>query len=158
MNYEPERIVSGGQVGADRSALDWAIAHGIPHGGFCPKGRRAEDGSIPPQYRLIQMPSDDYPERTEANVKAGDVTLIFIESKMGRGSRLTERLCNRHNKPYLVVSNATAVKTVTEFLNQHQPKILNIAGSKASTAPAIYARVQQVLTAAFGSTPAQGAQ
>jgi len=152
------RIISGGQTGADRSGLDWAIAHNIPHGGFCPKGRLAEDGVIPPQYRLIQTPSAEYQERTEANVKGSDATLIFIESHAGNGSRLTAHYCEQFNKPFMYVDPWTTVLSVKEFLEQHKPGVLNIAGSKASTAPTIYARVQEVLTAVFGPSPAEGAQ
>lgn len=150
--YTPSRIVSGGQTGADRAGLDWAIAHNIPHGGFCPKGRVAEDGEIPPHYRLIQTRSAEYPARTEANIKASDATLIFIDFKMGRGSRLTEDLCHQLNKPYFVVSASTPLSLVISFLALHQPKVLNIAGSKASTAPTIYTRVQTVLDAVMPQT------
>ena len=150
MDYQPERIVSGGQTGADREGLDWAIARGIPHGGFCPKGRLAEDGVIPPQYRLIQTTSADYRERTEINVKTGDATLVFVGAKIGRGSRLTAQLCDAHHKPHLVVDPTTSVATVSDFLNQHRPRVLNIAGSRASSDPQIYARVQRVLDAVLG--------
>ncbi len=65
------KIVSGGQTGADRAALDFAIAHGIPQGGWCPKGRKAEDGPIPDRYQLKETPSDNYAQRTEWNVRPG---------------------------------------------------------------------------------------
>jgi len=73
----PTRIVSGGQTGADRAALDWAIAHGIPHGGWCPKGRKAEDGMSQAKYELIETPSTDYVQRTELNVRDSDGTVVF---------------------------------------------------------------------------------
>jgi hypothetical protein len=145
----PHCICSGGQTGADRGALDWAIQYGIKHGGYCPKGRLAEDGIIPPQYQLIETRSSRYPGRTEANVKASDATLIFVERRLGRGSRLTQRLCIKHNKPHLVVSDSTPIQVVRDFLNQHKPRVLNVAGSRASAAPTIHARVQQVLSAVF---------
>jgi hypothetical protein len=133
--------------------LDWAISHGIKHGGYCPKGRLAEDGIIPPQYQLIETRSAHYPERTEANVKASDATLIFIESKMGRGSRLTQKMCIKHNKPHLVVSDSTPIQVVRDFLNLHKPRVLNVAGCRASAAPTIHHKVQQVLSAVFENQP-----
>ena len=72
-----ERIVSGGQTGADRAALDIAIRHGITHGGWCPKGRRAEDGPISCQYALTETPSEQYIQRTEWNVRDSDGTVVF---------------------------------------------------------------------------------
>jgi hypothetical protein len=138
--------------------LDWAIQHGITHGGYCPKGRLAEDGVIPPQYQLTETRSSRYPERTEANVRASDATLIFIETKMGRGSRLTQRLCIEHGKPHLVVSDSTPIQVIKEFLNLHKPEVLNVAGSRASAASTIYARVQQVLSAVFENQPPTSGQ
>jgi hypothetical protein len=72
-----ERIVSGGQTGADRAALDWAIARHVPHGGWCPKGRKAEDGVIDARYELMETPSDFYEERTLWNVRDSDGTVIL---------------------------------------------------------------------------------
>ena len=72
-----EKIVSGGQTGADRMGLDWAIWHDIPHGGWCPRFRKAEDGKIPDQYQLTETPKSDYVQRTEWNVRDSDGTLIF---------------------------------------------------------------------------------
>ena len=77
MRILPERIVSGGQTGADRAALDWAIERGIPHGGWCPRGRRAEDGRIDRRYALRETPAHDYQQRTRWNVRDSDGTLIF---------------------------------------------------------------------------------
>ena len=131
----------------DRAGLDWAIEHGIPHGGFCPKGRLAEDGVIPSKYDLVETPSADYVERTEANVKASDATLILVLNRLGRGSQLTQRLCEKYAKPYLVVDACTKMKTVIKFLAHHRPGTLNIAGSRASDEPGIAARVHEILDA-----------
>lgn len=68
------RIVSGGQTGADRAALDWAIAHGIPHGGWCSPGRMAEDGMIDARYKLSEILTGGYRRRTRMNVEDGDGT------------------------------------------------------------------------------------
>ena len=86
------RIISGGQTGADRAALDWAIARGIPYAGWCPRGRRAEDGRIPARYDLIQTPSHDYEQRTRWNVRDSDGTLIISRAaKLTGGSAYTAR-------------------------------------------------------------------
>lgn len=77
----PNMIISGGQTGADRAALDWAIAHSIPHGGWCPAGRIAEDGIIPAKYQLTEMPDGGgYRQRNKANVQNSDATLILTTS------------------------------------------------------------------------------
>jgi hypothetical protein len=82
----PPKIVSGGQTGADRAALDWAIFHDLPHGGWCPKGRKAEDGVIPDQYQLTETSSASYPQRTQWNVRDSDGTVIFtMTSKLFGG-------------------------------------------------------------------------
>ena len=80
-----EKIISGGQTGADRAALDWAIASGVPHGGWCPKGRKAEDGPIPSCYTLTESPSANYLQRTEWNARDADGTavLFFLRKKRG---------------------------------------------------------------------------
>src|SRR5947209_20410690 len=100
------RIVSGGQTGVDRAALDVALALGIPCGGWCPRGRRAEDGPIPERYPLVETPTDEYPERTERNVCDSDGTLILTRGQPDRGTALTARLANRHKKPLYVVDLA----------------------------------------------------
>jgi hypothetical protein len=87
------KLLSGAQTGADRAALDWAIFHDIPHGGWCPKGRKAEDGVIPPQYQLTETPSASYLQRTEWNVRDSDGTVIFtMAAKLGGGSKRTAEL------------------------------------------------------------------
>ncbi|MCC6355238.1 MAG: putative molybdenum carrier protein [Verrucomicrobiae bacterium] len=95
-----EKIVSGGQTGADRAALDAAIALGIPHGGWCPKGRRAEDGRIPGRYRLAETPGANYLQRTEWNVRDSDGTVLFTLGKAATGgSRKTIEIARRLGGP-----------------------------------------------------------
>src|SRR5437867_10686295 len=97
-----ERIISGGQTGADRAALDFAIARGIPHGGWCPQGRLAEDGIIPGCYKLTETPSPDPVQRTEWNVRDSDGSVIFsIGPRLAGGSKKTADFARRHKKPCL---------------------------------------------------------
>jgi Circularly permutated YpsA SLOG family len=148
------RIVSGGQTGADRAALDWAIGHGIDHGGWCPRGRRAEDGTIPSRYRLTETPNDRYAERTEWNVRDSDGTVILsvLETLTG-GSKRTAELARRHDKPCLHLSRlsgrADAGECLRGFVRAHGILVLNVAGPRASSEPEIGAFVTKTLDRAF---------
>jgi hypothetical protein len=96
------KIVSGGQTGADRAALDWALSKGIECGGWCPKGRKAEDGRIAAKYPLIETPSANYVQRTESNVRdTGGTVILSIEHELTGGSRKTAEFAVKHNKPCL---------------------------------------------------------
>ena len=97
------RIISGGQTGADRGGLDAAIYAGIAHGGWCPKGRKAEDGPIPAIYGLKETKSANYKIRTEWNVRDADATIIFTDGELEGGSLATARFCEKHGKPWLHV-------------------------------------------------------
>src|SRR5687767_3104152 len=100
-----KKIVSGGQTGADRAALDFAIAHRLPHGGWCPAGRTAEDGVIDWRYRLKETPSPTYTQRTEWNVRDSDATVVFsIASSLVGGSQLTCEFATRHGRPCIHIS------------------------------------------------------
>lgn len=142
------KIVSGGQTGADRAALDWAIARGIAHGGWCPKGRKAEDGEIPAHYNLQEMDSPDYPPRTRQNVIDSDGTVIFIMYELTRGSKLTVDIARREKKPFIVLdfeaSDPGAI--LREWFESHAIAVLNVAGPRASSEPAIVAFVHNVLS------------
>lgn len=84
------KLVSGGQTGADRAALDWALSHKLPCGGWCPKGRKAEDGAIEAKYPLKESPSASYLQRTEWNVRDSDGTVLFsLASELTGGSKKT---------------------------------------------------------------------
>src|SRR5580765_7508822 len=99
------KLVSGGQTGADRAALDFAIEHAIPHGGWCPAGRLAEDGTIPSRYRLTETPGSDYAQRTERNVRDSDGTVVFsTEPVLSGGAKETSGLARKHRKPLLHLS------------------------------------------------------
>jgi len=141
------RIISGGQTGADRAALDWAIARGIPHGGWCPRGRRAEDGRIPAGYDLIQTPSRDYEQRTRWNVRDSDGTLLVSRaSKLTGGSAYTARCAERLARPWLhVYPGADDAQTIRAFLERHRIVTLNVAGPRTSGDEEIYDYVIGVL-------------
>jgi len=152
-------IVSGGQTGADRTALDFAIEHGIPHGGWCPRGRLAEDGPIDPRYELRETPSRRYAQRTEWNIRDSDVTIVLsIAAELGGGSALTIELAHELGKPCLHIARdaGEAASTVGHsadrllaFLGEHRVRRLNVAGPRASQEPAVAAFVRDVLRAAL---------
>ena len=148
------KIVSGGQTGADRAALDWAIAHQIPHGGWCPKGRLAEDGIIASCYNLTETPSSEYSERTQWNVRDSDGTVVFsISEAIFAGTLLTIELAKKYEKPYIHLSKALIdVNTVNRFqlfLLEFGIVNLNVAGSRASDEPEVYQFVREILDRAF---------
>ena len=103
MNMEAiPKIISGGQTGADRAALDWALSHNLPCGGWCPKGRKAEDGIIAAKYPLKESSSSSYIQRTEWNVRDSDGTIVLsIAATLSGGSKKTLELARKHRKPYL---------------------------------------------------------
>jgi hypothetical protein len=97
-----KKIISGGQTGADSAALDLAIWHEIPHGGWCPKGRLCENGKIDPRYQLKETSTKSYPQRTEKNVRDSDGTVIFtISPNITGGSKKTAELAAKHHKPWI---------------------------------------------------------
>lgn len=149
-SFLPERIVSGGQTGVDRAALDVAIALGIDHGGWCPAGRLSEDGSIPSRYQLEETDSSEYPVRTERNVIDSDATLILSINRLTGGTRLTKRMCDRHGKPHLIVRiDRESEQVVRDWLCQQRPASLNVAGPRESTSPGIYERSRTFLLLAL---------
>lgn len=144
------RIVSGGQTGADRAALDAAVQAGIPHGGWVPRGRKAEDGRIPARYCLREMTTFSYADRTEKNVLDSDATLIVSRGPLTGGSRLTLGLAMRNRKPCLHVDMAVtgmeeAENKVRSWLEENDVSTLNVAGPRASNDPDIYGLVLSLL-------------
>lgn len=138
------KIVSGGQTGVDRGALDAAAEAGVSTGGFCPRGRLAEDGEIPPRYQLTELPTVHYAKRTAANVQAADATLILTRSRAisSAGTRLTRRLVLDSNKPLLVAAlsgtKQGSVKSVADWIETHGIRVLNVAGPRESQSVGIY--------------------
>ena len=148
------KIISGGQTGADRAALDWAINNDIPHGGWCPAGRLAEDGVIDSKYNLRETSKADYLQRTEWNVRDSDATVIFsIKADLMGGSLATQKLADKHLKASLhltsLQSPAENATQLRDFIRKHEIKVLNIAGPRASGEPELRSLVQTVLDELF---------
>lgn len=149
------KIVSGGQTGGDRAALDAAMEDGCEIGGWCPEGRLAEDGPIPDRYPLKELPGGGYKQRTLQNVIDSDGTLVISFGAPTGGTRLTAAYCKNERKPMLLVDAAKqipseAASDVSKFLAQHSIQILNVAGPRASGAPQAYAYTQALVTLILG--------
>jgi hypothetical protein len=156
MDTFPQKIVSGGQTGADRAALDWAINHGIPHGGWCPKGRKADEGPIAKHYQLQETKKRASKQRTEWNVRDSDGTVILtIGNKLTGGSKATVKFVAEAGKPCLHLSgkshNNHAAVLLIHFTKDNNIKTLNIAGPRASNDPQIGEFVKEVLDRAWAS-------
>ena len=147
------KIVSGGQTGADRAGLDWALSRGIVCGGWCPKGRKAEDGAIAAKYPLIETPSPAYVQRTEWNVRDTGGTVIFsIEPELTGGSKKTVEFAVKHNKPFLHLYPSgikDAAEKLREFVADNEIATLNVAGPRASKEPKVADFVKVMLEEAF---------
>ncbi len=145
------KIISGGQTGSDRAALDAAIESGVEYGGSIPKGRLAEDGKIDPiKYAsLTELESDSYLVRTRKNVEDADATLAFTDGALTGGTQKTIEFAEEFRKPYLhinfqAMSADDAVAEITGWLNMIHPKVLNVAGPRESGSPGIYSKVYEV--------------
>ncbi len=156
--YKISVIISGGQTGADRGALDFAINKGIKHGGWCPLGRKAEDKEIPSCYELKETKTSLYPARTRMNIRDSDATLIFSSDVNSKGSLLTTRFCIELNKPYYVVvldkNNLDKLKglslkaisqKIIKWLDKLKPCVLNVAGTRESHCLGIQRKVAYIL-------------
>ncbi len=144
------RIVSGGQTGADRGALDWAIRNNVPHSGWCPRGRKAEDGPLDPKYLLQETESAGYLQRTRQNVVDSDGTLIVNLGKLDGGTLATAKLAQKLDKPHIVVQLDSGagdedVKKLMDWLNRESISTLNIAGPRESKRPGIYSLANDIL-------------
>jgi predicted Rossmann fold nucleotide-binding protein DprA/Smf involved in DNA uptake len=133
------RIVSGGQSGVDRAALDAALAARLPCGGWCPRGRRAEDGPIPPHYPMTELATYSYAARTKRNVADSDATLVLLAGTATGGTRLTIDAARILGRPCLIVDPATAdgVETAAQWIADNAVGTLNVAGPRESESPGI---------------------
>jgi hypothetical protein len=148
---KPFKIISGGQTGADRAALDVAIEIGLDYGGAIPKGRIAEDGPLNMRYKnMTELDTSDYDVRTEKNVIDADAALIFTSGKIGGGTSLTIEFAKRYNKQFLHIdfaarSEEESIRLAKGWLNQVSPAVLNVAGSRESSSKGIYEKVHRIL-------------
>lgn len=149
------KIVSGGQTGVDRAALDTALFLEIEHGGWCPRGRRAEDGRIDSVYRLVETDEADYSIRTEKNVLDSDGTLIFCQGPISGGTKLTVKQARRHRKPHLIIDLAAddaesqQRDPLVHWIREQNIQVLNVAGPRESTAIGIGQKVERFLVNAL---------
>jgi hypothetical protein len=148
-----EKIISGGQTGVDRAALDVALELGIPCGGWCPKGRKAEDGVIPARYPLQELSTGGYRQRTKRNVRESDGTLILFRNELTGGSAFTADVARKQSKPCHTVNLSAPAdpREVTEWIRLNNIRVLNIAGPREGRAPGIHLVATAYLQALFRS-------
>ncbi|GAB6905383.1 conserved hypothetical protein [Desulfosarcina cetonica] len=150
-----KKIISGGQTGVDRAALDVAMHLGIAHGGWVPKGRLAEDGPLPAYYQLQEMPTAEYAERTEKNVQDADGTLIISRGTPTGGTEYTRKMVLKHGKQLLHIdlamgqSPSAAGSLIAAWIEMNRIETLNVAGPRASGDPKIYNQAFTLLTEAL---------
>lgn len=142
-----EKIISGGQTGVDRAALDVAIELQIPHGGWCPAGRMAEDGRIDRRYRLVELASREYHDRTRQNIEDSDGTLILNTEELEGGTALTLALANSLNKPVTVIdlNGPPRLHEVRDWAVSGEIERCNVAGPRESKRRGIYRQAYNFL-------------
>jgi hypothetical protein len=141
------KLISGGQTGVDRAALDAAMASGLAVGGWCPKGRRAEDGIIPAIYPLTETSDHSYPVRTTWNVRDSDGTLVLWRGEPSRGTGLTQAKAQSLKKPLYVLdlTSPPAPAAVLDWIRDQSIQVLNVAGPRESESPGIYEAARKAL-------------
>jgi hypothetical protein len=147
-----EKIISGGQTGADQAALDSAIKFNIKHGGWVPKGRKTEHGILSARYKMDEMKTANYPARTRQNIIDSDATLIIAGGKLTGGSLLTKNLAKEMDKPYchidfILMDDFEAAMIAHSFIVDNEVEILNIAGPRISSDPVIYDGTRTIVEA-----------
>ncbi len=152
----PKVIISGGQTGADRGGLDAGRELGLTIGGYCPRGRMAEDGVVPAIYPLREIKQRSYTERTIKNIMVADATIVFTYGLLTGGSAKTWETAHHVQKPskwinFNQVSDMEAAAEIRSWLDRVKPRVLNVAGNRESKAPGIAERVRHVLVVALSS-------
>lgn len=147
-----QQIISGGQTGVDRAALDVALENGIACGGWCPQGRRAEDGPIAERYPLQETPSRNYSRRTRWNVRDSDGTLILTIGPPTGGTELTRSVAERLGKPIHIVhlDQNPDPEPVRQWIATEKIAVLNVAGPREGTCPGIYEQAALFLQRLLG--------
>lgn len=142
-----EKIISGGQTGVDRAALDVALARNIPCGGWCPAGRAADDGPIADKYPLQETSNIDHTVRTGFNVRDSDGTLILCHGDVKGGTAYAVETAKHMQKPVLVINSEQTVdmQQIKTWLEQHQIKVLHIGGPREASRPGIYQEAYQLI-------------
>lgn len=156
-----KRIVSGGQTGVDRGALNAALAAGVDAGGWCPKGRRAEDGTIPDHYPVQEMESAEYADRTKANVRDSDATLILTHNpELSGGTKLTRKFAVNLSKPHLWADPAgdlaQEARRVADWVEAEKVSVLNVAGPRESGEPGIQGQAEEFIAALIDELAGRG--
>jgi hypothetical protein len=149
------KIVSGGQAGVERAALDAAMEAGVACGGWCAEGRTAEDGRIPDRYPVCELAGAGYRTRVQQNVRDSDATLIIASGGPEDGTTKPARYCRFTKRPMILIDADTmeveaAVTAVAEFIELHQVGVLNVAGPKASKRPGVYEYARRVVAGVVG--------
>jgi Circularly permutated YpsA SLOG family len=152
------KVVSGGQTGVDRAALDAARAAGVPCGGWCPRGRRAEDGVIAADYPLRETPTDDYAQRTEWNVRDSDGTLVLVRGRTGPGTAFTIERARQLGRLLLVLDlrKDPDPATAQQWIESNAVHVLNVAGPRESQDLGIGAAARVFLDRLFGKVSTSG--
>jgi hypothetical protein len=147
-------LVSGGQTGIDRATLDFCLDHGISCGGWCPEGRRAEDGTIHLKYPLKELPGATYDDRTAENVRCSDATVIIYYSEMRGGTLKSLEFARKEDKPLLTLDlsdldSKVAAYYLRQFMEQHEPETINFSGPRKTEWTEGYSTCYAILKEAF---------
>lgn len=147
MKWNFDKIISGGQIGVDRAALDVALEFGFPCGGWCPKGRKAEDGPLSDRYPLKETPLEEYSQRTEWNVRDSDGTLVLTHGQPQGGTAYTMECATQLGRPCLVLDLAAlpSMSAIWAWAREHGVRVLNVAGPRESKSPGIYSEAVHAL-------------
>ena len=145
------QIITGGQTGVDRAAMDFALEYHIQLGGWCPKGRKAEDGIIEKKYPLRETPSEHYAQRTKWNVRDADGAIVITRGTIFGGTAVGVSHAKSLNKPIQIVdlNKPPAVSAIRQWIQTHEIKNLGIGGPRESHCLGIYSEAKAFLKELF---------